>query len=350
MKKAIAPVIVILAIIAFVASIVAVLSVYTNVTGVKTVQKLCQNTVGQWVDCSLIPFTTYTNLGSVPAPASPEYLSIKELQVLMQDPQSESWTDEAGTLRLFTAGTDVKDPTATAFATVTIASGAGSQSSWNKASTDTKYVLVSDGAGTYYDKEWNPFYFLASKYNKALGTYTLTIDKTDAPPKVGTFTTFLVSGSNSTGTKVNSTTAIWVDDSVASGTFNFQFDIQNTGANTILKDVVLFFKSDVTNPMEGNEFSGVTLQKSTGSDFNLPSDVKSYVANEVPVPVTASLAGGASGRYTITFTYSSTNFQTGGVDKLYIGLDDLGGWLASDVLPANKGATAQAYSISRDVL
>jgi len=350
----IAPIIPILVILLVGVSVLLLLSVYSNITGVKTVQNLCKNSIGQYVDCSLIPFQQYptgtTIQASVPVPVSPTYLGIKDLQILMQDPQSESWSSVAGTMRYFTAGTDVKDPSATAFDTTSISSGAGSESSWNKATTDTQYVLVFDGGGTYYDKLWNPFYFLSANYNKALGTYTLSLDKDNTPPKIGTFAQFFVAGSNSTGLDtvdgLTTDTSLQVADGSASGQFSFQINIKNTGANTVLRDIVLFFKSDVTSPMEGNEFSAVTLQHDSGLDFELPADIRSYVANEVPVAITPSLTGGKSATYTITFTYNSANFAVS-TDKLWLGLDDMGGWLSSDVLPANKGATAQAYDLTR---
>ena len=128
--------------------------------------------------------------------------------------------------------------------------------------------------------------------------------------------------------------------------FGFNIKIGDSAANTALKDVVLDFKSDRTYPMEGNEFSAVTLTHKSGLEFGLPSDVRNYVANEVPIHVADLIKGGQNGVYTVTFTYSSSNFDIS-TDKLYIVADDLGGWLAQDILPSNKGATAQAYDITR---
>lgn len=342
-----------LPIVAVIILLVAVFLLYSALSGEKYVQKLCYSSqLGQWIDCSLIPFSQYQqyetgkqSTSETPAPKTPIQLGIKDLQILVQEPYSNSWSAYSATARYFTKGTNVKDPTATAFATVTISSGSGSQTSWNKAMTDTEYIFVLDGGGTYYDKKWEPFFFLSDNYNKNLGTYTLTLNSNEAPAKVGTFDT-LYQGNQTAGVTLSST-SISVNHTVAGGIFTLRFKIGNSGANTALYDVVLDFQSDVTNPMEGTEFSAVTLVHQSGQDFGLPSDIKNYVANEVPIPITDVLTGGINGLYDATFTYSSTNFAVT-TDKLYIASDDLGGWLNQDVLPANKGATASAYDVTRN--
>ena len=333
-------------------AVVAIFLLYSATSGKKYVQQLCYRAdIQQWIDCSKIPFQAYPSgtVGtqsqtSTPAPTEPDQLSIKDLQILVQEPYSESWSAYAGTASYYMKGTNAKDPTATAFDTTSITSGSGSETSWNKAMTDTEYIFVLNGGGTYYDKKWEPFYFLSKNYNKNLGTYTLTIDSKEAPAKVGTFETLYQS--NQTYGVELSTSDIQVNHTQASGLFTIRLKLGNSASNTALYDVVLDFQSDVTYPMEGNEFSAVTLQHQSGSDFGLPSDIRNYVANEVPIPVADIVTGGQNAVYDATFTYSSTNFEITN-DKLHIATDDLGGWLNQDVLPANKGATASAYYITR---
>lgn len=338
--------------------LVASFLLYSALSGKKYVQQVCYSTsLGKWVNiddpnsylCDKIPFQQVGGqpagqTAQTPQPKTPVQLSIKDLQVLVQEPYSDSWSAYSATAKFYMKGTNIKDPTATAFGTVTISSGSGSQTSWNRAMTDVEYIFVLDGAGTYYDKKWEPFFFLSDNYNKNLGTYTLTLDASQAPAKVGTFDKFWLT--NTTAGASVSSTSISFNNTKDSGISGFKFKIGNTGANTALYDVVLDFESDKTNPMEGDEFTSVTLVHDSGMDFGLPSDISNYVSNEVPIPVTDVLGGGQDGTYKVTFTYSATNFAVS-TDKLYMVVDDLGGWLNQDVLPANKGATAQAYDITR---
>lgn len=341
-KGAVQPVVAIIALI-----LLAGLAVwgYAAWTGTTPIQDICYDTAGNVIDCSLIPFEQ-TETGEIPENAIPggRQLSIHDITIVAQEAYSNSFAAADGTFDLYGAGTNPQDPNANNFTSVNVSDGSGSNTNWDVASTDTEYTALFNGGGTYYDVYDPTFVFQSDNYNTELGLYTYRYDGSRAIARVGTFDT-LVSSSSNSSCDVNATaTNVTIDHAVAGGSFNFDIVIKNTAGNTELKDVVLDFPVDQTNPIEGNEFSAVTLQHKSGTDFGLPSDITNYVANQSPVPV-GTVTGGQQGTYTVTFTYNSANFATS-TDIVRLIVDDLGEYLGKDT-GTNTKATAGSWTIGR---
>ena len=321
---------------------------YAQWTGTTPVQDVCHDTLGNVIDCSPIPFSeTDIGTGTSAQAAGLHQYAIKDITLLAEEAYSGSWSAVSGDFELYSHGADPTDPNTKNFTSVAITSGTGSDSSWNAADTDTAYTALFDGGSSYYDIYDPDFTFQSANFNEQLGTYTYRYDGDRAVQKVGTINELVdsTSGTYSSGVTINTTTnTVTVNNTAEAGTASFDIILKNTAGNTVLKDVALDFPIDQTNPLEGNEFSKVTLQLKSGHDFGLPSDITSYITNNMPLPV-GDIEGGTSGTYTITFTYSSTNFGTSG-DTLRMIADDLGGYLNKDI-SMNSKATAMSYTLTR---
>ena len=318
---------------------------YSYFTGTTPVQDICYDTAGNIVDCSLIPFQTVTDETGVTVEAAGLHQwAIKDITIMAEESFSGSWSAVAGQFELYSSGADPTDPSTTNFTYVTLASGIGTDTSWNAADTDTFYTALFDGAGTYYDVFDENFVFKSENYNTELGTYTFRYEDVD---KVGTINELAdsTSGTYSAGVTIDTAAnTVAVNNSAEAGTASFDIIIKNTAGNTLLSDMVLDTPIDQSNPLEGNEFTSVSLQLKSGHDFGLPSDITTYIVNNQAIPI-GDAEGGVKGVYTITFTYNTANFAVT-TDALRLILDDMGGYLGKDT-GMNAKATAMSYTLTR---
>lgn len=330
---------------AIVAVVLVAIVGYAQITGTTPVQDVCTDNLGNVVDCSVIPFQTVTDeTGTSVEVAGIHQYAIKDITIMAEEAFSNSWSSVAGDFELYTYGDDPTDPNVNNFTSIALSSGTGSDSSWNAADTDTQYAALLNGGSTYYDVYDPSFTFKSENYNSELGTYTYRYNDVN---KVGTINELVddTSGTYSTGVTISTAgNNVTVNNTAEAGTASFDIILKNTAGNTLLKDVVLDLPIDQSNPLEGNEFTSVTLQLKSGHDFGLPSDITNYVTNNQAIPV-GDIEGGVKGVYTITFTYNTANFVTS-TDTLRLELDDMGGYLGKDISMGTK-ATAMSYTLTR---
>ena len=112
------------------------------------------------------------------------------------------------------------------------------------------------------------------------------------------------------------------------------------GANEVLIDYVLCFVNDHSNPMDGDEWTKVTLIRQSGTDFNVPTDITEYVNSADCVPIADIVEGGYTGDYRMQFTAVNANLDVT-TDVMYVYTDDMGSYLGKDIL-RNTKATAGA--------
>ena len=306
---------------------------YSNLSG--------QKYIGTWTGTNL-PFET-TGTPSYNQPSyQPELKKypIGSLNITVQENLSNSYSAYTGTAKFFPANTNFNDPTVQPIASATFSSGAVSETSWNKTSLNTAYDFVLDGGGTWYDEIARNFVFDTAHYNEQTGAYSLTISAVDpypfksAPTKIGTLSA-TISNASGTGCSISGSEIDYNKDvSGSTGSCSFDLEIKNTAANTLIRNLVLHPQNDVTNALEGNEIQSVTISKKSGN-LTLPvSTITSYFTNYQPLPL-GNLTTADTTTFTISFTFNESNLDDN--ETLYLMLDDLGGYLANDVVSGNKG-------------
>lgn len=275
---------------------------------------------------------------------------------------SNSYTTAAGDVDIFKSGVDPTGTNSNPIDTIDIASGVGNTTSGLLKSC-TMYSVVFDGETTYYDAYWNdnsgeqmlPYVPTDSdtittsfEFSEIITFATIDdpIDEsTNAVNGNASNTNASVGGSEicvgtSSPQSIADDDELFYDISAGDGQFYLDMAIGFTGGNKAVKDPVLCFVNDLTNPFEGNEFSSVSAQLRTGTDYGIPSSLTNYVNDMDCVSLGSFVDGGTSGTYRLTISVDEDLLTAGG-DKMYIYIDDLGDHLGQDILRGTK-ATASA--------
>lgn len=307
-----------------------------------------------WVDfggASGIFFTAAPVTQIAPTiPGVPDVTGVKQrpistLSVITTAKNSNSHTTIAGTLRVFDPDTNPADPTASALDTVTISSGVGSTT--NKyIRTSTPYRVVFDGDGTYYDKDYGVMTFPDEDFNPSTGEYlfdmeTITIVATidDMINESGVAGDVNGQSAATVGTAElgsNATDYFWYDESAGDQQYYIKPTLAASTAYTELKDAVVCFEWDTSNPPEGNEISSIVYQLDSGTDFSLPSELVNYWSTEECVSLGTMMAG-TSSKIKLTITVDEST-MTANSDIWYFGIDDLGSMRGKDI-NLDTGAT-----------
>jgi len=113
------------------------------------------------------------------------------------------------------------------------------------------------------------------------------------------------------------------------------------GSNREIKNAVMCYEFDSTNPPEGIEYSAFTAQWRSGTNFDIPADQLSYWQNELCVSL-GTHKSGDSGTYRYTVTAVEADMQSG-ADITNIRFDDLGNYRGRDVTPNRGTDTVTAF-------
>ena len=142
---------------------------------------------------------------------------------------------------------------------------------------------------------------------------------------------------------------IYYNDTNGDTSFYLDFTLGASGGNTRLMDPVVCFVNDISNPMEGTEFTKVTTQRQSGTDLHLDKVVTDYFTGFDCIPMWTVqedghnwINGGQQGEYRFTFTVDEGNTDVAGADVLYIWPDDCGEYLGKDIMNDQDKATAGA--------
>jgi len=247
-------------------------------------------------------------------------------------------------VNIYNAGTNPKDPTATAMFTCTLVDGICTNTQ-GLMDVDKKYRMTVDSNGTsWYSLDFGDTVVVNSQnYNKDTGKTTIdlgqviavaTID--DVLDEVTNKSAYINGGSfdlncTSSTTEICGDTGvnglgtadkITYDDSAGDGSFYIEPLISFSGANKAVVNPVLCFTSDRSNPDEGNEFSAITVSKVSGDDFGIPSDVTNVFVNHQCIKLGNEIKSGSSARYKFTFTVTEANTDTSS-DLVYMDIDDI---------------------------
>lgn len=279
---------------------------------------------------------------------------------------SNSYTTAAGDVDIFKSGVDPTGTNSNPIDTIDIASGVGNTTSGLLKSC-VMYSVVFDGETTYYDAYWNDN--SGEQMLPYVPTDSDTISTSFDFDEVITFATIddpidesavtgVINGQTNVSGESTSTNelrvgsddvpangdTIYYNETNGDGLFYVDLSIGFSGGNQAVKDPVLCFVNDLTNPFEGNEFSSVTSQLRTGTDFGIPSSVTNYVNNMDCVGLGSFVDGGVSGTYRFTFTLDES-LTTAGGDIMYIYIDDLGEHLGQDILRGTKATASSVVTI-----
>ena len=280
------------------------------------------------------------------------------MNVLLGEKASNSYAAVDGTLYIYPSGTNPSDPNANTITTVTVASGAGNSTSAN-VQTETPYRVVYGGSTEDYTMDFGEIKFGGSSYDSetglllfsakdivANGTLSDMLDESTVSGDInGVTSATAAAGLNDTGSEIFSGSTACASQATANGndvcynettgdnSFYIKFSVECTGANKFCNDVVLCVDWDSTNPPEGNEYSSISIQQESGTDFGLPSDFTNYFKNEGCANV-GDITGGRSGKYKMQFAATDANIDSN--DDWDLVIDDLGAVNGKDLLLATK--------------
>jgi hypothetical protein len=316
--------------------------------------QLCSSTLGTYYDqidgvCKALPFQAGGNQPAVTQPSgagidsSGSTAPIKTLAFKVPERYSGSYAAADYNLKFYEQGVIVTDPTVNPIANVSIVNGDSVGAVSTGLKLDHKYQFVADGANTYYDVYDPGYVFPGSEYQKYTDTFTKVFGLADYPTlgtKVGTISVSLTNTSvEDVGVTLSSTT-ITYNKTQADGAFCVNVVLSNTASNTGLNKLVIAPQNDQTTAMEGDEIQSLTWNYIQGKDFlgssGVANDITAYNTAYQPIPL-GNMKGNENGQFQLCWTIVEANLADGETMHYYI--DDNGGYLSGDVLPANKKAT-----------
>ena len=287
--------------------------------------------------------------------------------------QSESPSAaDGGSIELFTAGVSPSDASAVVLATIelnrayttaNVVCGKQYRVAYNNASqhyaADLGDQVLIDCGNEYNENTGDSYVDMTQKFGlKPLAVATLsdTLDETVfANINGGTDGSESFLQGNATVELGNGAS---IADMAADGRMNYSdttgdgsvyvdFTFAATGSNSGLKDYAICAEWDTALPPEGTEFTDITLQLRTGTDFGFASGTQweNIFANQDCVKAgLAPVPAGSSGTYRMTMTVAEANTDQGA---------DLFSWIVNDLgeqqgLDArnNAGATRDAIAFS----
>jgi hypothetical protein len=281
---------------------------------------------------------------------------------------SNSYSTASGTIKIYPDGVDPTDSNTNPLDTITVSSGVGNTTDKVLRSA-TPYGIVFDGAATYYDQWYNgetssilPYITTSTATISAitLDFYDIVTVATINDPINEAATTGVVNGQTSAENATSGgsneiqigSTGTSADDSIlyynktnGDGQFYIDIDVGADGANKAIKDMVLVFSKDRSNPFEGNEFSSVTVQHRTGTEFGIPAEIKTYVNNADKISLGGMINGGTTGTYRITFNMDESLLTAGG-DILFMNIDDMGDYQGTDLMKNTKATASDTITLA----
>lgn len=265
-------------------------------------------------------------------------------------------TEGSNDLEFWDKGADVKDTTLSARETLTLSSGAVTDTSvpsMKSSDDDSSKDLYIDGGATYYDQKVDNWEI---QYNEQTGKGVVVADGPSGAVEataVGAFADMDTADAVETGFVQSGAGTINYSLTSGDGTAYIRLAMGNDNTNTVLKDVV-FCIGDSDGDLEGDELSSLSISRYSGESIG---DVP---ANALPLFTAAAGTSSFScqkvgdivnedslkkGVYQINFGITEANFAD--TEEFEISMDDLGGWKARQYPSRNLKATAEDVTIQR---
>ena len=314
---------------------------------------------------SLSGTTTTSGTGAVVSGVSG--VPVNTLTLVLSEKYSNSLGNVDGAfLGIYPEGTDPQDPNAVALTTASFVDGKVTLSD-KLVQVGKAYKVIIDGNSTFYSEDLgNTVLVEPASYNVQTGDAVIDFASRGIQVvNVGTISDMVdeltnattIDGgswfSNSTETACVGTynaaelmthgaDALCYDDSIGDGSYYFSTTFDCTGANEECRNMALCFVNDLTNPVEGNEYSQITVSKTSGDDRGLPTDVTNAFKNEQCLAL-GNWKAGTSAVYKFTFTVTEGNTDDG-ADLFNMYLADLGKNAGRDI-GQEVGATDDSVQI-----
>lgn len=275
------------------------------------------------------------------------------LKAISRTKYSNSYSTVAGTLSFYDKDTTPGEPNANAIDTITLSSGVGSTTN-GYLKTNTQYRASFDGDGTYYDVDYGLITISEDDFNPSTGTAQFDLGDILTVATISDMINESGVGGDVNGQSdatvgtaelgSNTTDYFWYDESVGDQQFYIQPTFESTTANTGLKNPVVCFDFDRSNPPEGTEITAISTQVVDGTGFGIPSDLTDYWVNQQCVSLGSEMKAGTSSKVKLTFTVSESNLDNM-ADVWYLEMDDLGDYLGQDI-NRDTGATADSITFN----
>lgn len=338
-----------------------VLGAFNWVTSAKPVQQACFDAdgsiFGYAVDCNALAFQMAGGAGAVPSNGIPtaKMQLIENLYVTAQEQHTNSYTaiNSSASLKFYGENTDPTDADANAIDTLTFAGGTANSTA-KRLYTSQNYNIVFDGGDQWYSwkQKMNiPF----SNYNDNTGVtgiaFTEIMNPDKMPVDIGTISVTMALDGTETGyvqTNSSGSEAIVYNYTSGDGAFCVVATIKNSEANSEIRNLVYKAVSDQDNPLEGNEFSSVTWQHDSGTNWFQrgmagSSSLLNKITSEQEVHL-GNAVGQESGSVKICYAVTTGNLANN--EQLHQYFDDLGDYRGKSILPNNIGATAIDWDIT----
>lgn len=265
-----------------------------------------------------------------------------------------------GSFLIFNPSISPTSVSSTPIRSISLTSGSGSLAN-PSFSTNSDYILAYDGNGKWYDENWGISRFNNANYGAngiynyitpdiaLIGNFTLPINLTSGNSAVngGASSEVNVSSVPVTGTNFIGIGNVRYNTTGGDGSFFLDFIISNSIANSEIRDSVICFENDPSNPMGGSEVTGINLGVISGQSFpNNPqlSGLNTFITANACTQI-GTLASGFSSTYRMTFTVSNSLWSTS-TGRFNIWFDDLGYFKQKDVRN-NFGTRGQFIIISQ---
>jgi hypothetical protein len=249
-----------------------------------------------------------------------------------------------------TSDADIANPITPIVDSATVSSGKLSFTA-RKVQTGTSYrIKITDTSATpvWYGKVVDVNVPQLSAALGASATWTAPNVYLD---KIGTFATFSSAACTGAGGAPLPNGASYssgvltlnkaVLGSTGINTYRCEIQIANVAPGTVLKDVVIHPQADPSAPLPTTSFMSASLGYVTGTNYNLPSDILSFVTSGAPIRV-GDVTASQDGKYYLQFTIDQTQYQVG---SFYFYLDDLGKYLGQSSVDNGYGAQPKSLKI-----
>jgi hypothetical protein len=299
--------------------------------------------------------------------------AIENITVYTKTKGANSYTAYTGEIKLWDPEVNPGDANANAVSTSTVAAGTGTIDA-KSFGTGDELKLTLDGSSTWYDMLMptaGDFIVVDEAEGIIKFTTADTTEESVSPEveflEIVTITTIddmLEEGGETDNLSINGQTntnlsvstveigcadpgcadagVLIYDESQGDGDWYYKIDIGVTGANTWGEQMALCYEWESGAEPEGNEFSSITVQQISGTDYGMPSELVNYFANEACVQL-GSIRGGQSGEYKILYSTTEANLDTN--DDFKLTLDDMGGIALKDI---HLGSKASSVNIDHD--
>ena len=254
-----------------------------------------------------------------------------------------------GSFGIFNPSVNPSSVSTTSIQSISLTNGVGSTTSAS-ASTNTNYIFVYDGVGRWYDENYGIMQFSNANYADGkvfynlpdvvrIGNFSVPVNVSAGNAAINGQSTHrnqdeinISSSVVSTGSNDITYGTLVYNTTTGDGTFFIDLLFSNDVVNSEIRDAVLCFENDGSNPMSGNEVTGINFQSLSGQAFpGSPqlAGLHTYITADACTNL-GNLLSGFRSSYRLAFTVNDANWDSSN-GRFNIWVDDLGLFKEKDV-------------------